>query len=191
MKPEASVGGETCVAVEKEHRGYSLLRCSPLIVVLAVMLGCLANFADPDLWLHVLTGQIILGSGHIPRYDQFSYSAYGLPWHNHEWLSQVFFGGAYGLAGVIGLKIVKLALVAITMCSLAVGLSVTRAAASIQRLVLLVTALALSGSFQFRPQLFTFAMLSILVAVLAVELYAGPLRIWPLIPMFALSALLF
>jgi hypothetical protein len=37
----------------------------------------------------MLTGQTILCTGHIPRFDSYSYSAAGLPWYNHEWLSQV------------------------------------------------------------------------------------------------------
>jgi hypothetical protein len=179
--------GTTCNAARSLHRcdpteqiersapaRYSILRNSPLVAVLAVMLGCLVNFADPDLWLHLLAGQAILAAGHIPRSDPYSYSAWGSPWHNHEWLSQVVFALAYGLAGVIGLKIVKSVLVAITLCALAVGLSAARTAAGIQRVVLLITALALWGSFQFRPQLFTFAMLSILMATIALELYVAP-----------------
>jgi hypothetical protein len=190
MKFQASSSIELSEEVDRRPAPprYSILRCSPFIALLAIMLGCVVNFADPDLWLHVLTGRAILSLGHIPKFDLYSYSAYGHPWHNHEWLSQVVFGLAYGLGGVIGLKIVKLALVAITMCSLAIGLSASRAAAGTQRLMMLATAAALIGSFQFRPQLFTFAMLSILMATLATELYVRPVRLWCLIPMFALWA---
>jgi hypothetical protein len=167
---------------------YSMLRSSPLVVVLAVMLGCLVNFAEPDLWLHVLVGRVIISIDHIPRYDSYSYSAFGLPWHNHEWLAQVVCGAAYQWLGVIGLKLVKVACVAVTMSAIAAGLSVTRGAATIQRFVLLAVAAALIGSFQVLPQLFTFAMFSILMSTLAVEVYRGPVRLWPLVPMFVLWA---
>src|SRR5207248_5727570 len=81
-----------------------------------------------------------------------------------------------------------LACVAITMSAMAAGLSATRAAAVIQRLVLLAVAAGLMGSFQFRPQLFTFAMLGILMAILAAEVYVGRVKLWPLVPMFAIWA---
>src|SRR5690348_11262533 len=82
----------------------SLLRISPAYVLLAIVLACAANFADPDLWIHVLVGQRIVRTGHIPLCDSYSYSALGLPWHNHEWLAQVVLGMSYRWLGVLGLK---------------------------------------------------------------------------------------
>jgi hypothetical protein len=162
---------------QQPPRVYSMLRSSPLVVMLAVMLGCLVNFAEPDLWLDVLVGRLIINTAHIPRYDSYSYSAFGLPWHNHEWLAQVVCAVAYQWLGVIGLSLVKVASVAVTMSVIAAGLSVTQAAATIQRFVLLATAAALIGNFQVLPQLFSFAMFSILMSRLAVEVYHGPVRL--------------
>jgi hypothetical protein len=163
-------------------------RVSPLFIALAVALACADNFADPDLWMHLLVGKTILRSGHIPLQDLYSYSAAGLPWRNHEWLSQVVLALSYGWFGVVGLKLVKVICAASTITALAIGLAETRASSGIQRIVLVLTAGALTSQMQFRPQLFTFAMLSIVLAALAVEVYRGPARLWPLIPMFALWA---
>ena len=41
---------------------------------------------------------------------------------------------------------------------------------------------------QFRPQLFTFMMMAVVMASLAIEVYRGRAVLWPLIPMFALWA---
>ncbi len=166
----------------------SLLRSSPAYVLLAIVIACAANFADPDLWIHVLMGQRIVRTGHIPLRDLYSYSALGLPWHNHEWFAQVVLGMSYRWLGVLGLKIVKMLCATIMVVALAVGLSRTAARPPVQRIVLLSTAAALIMQMQFRPQLFTFALLSILMAKLAAEIYSGPVRLWPLIPMFALWA---
>ncbi len=133
-------------------------------------------------------GQRIVHTGHIPLRDLYSYSALGLPWHNHEWLSQVVLGMSYRWLGVLGLKIVKMLCATVMVVALAVRLSRTAARPPVQRIVLLSTAVALIMEMQFRPQLFTFAMLSVLMAKLAAKIYRGPVRLWPLIPMFALWA---
>ena len=49
-----------------------------------------------------------------------------------------------------------------------------------------MSAAALTTQMQFRPQQFTFAMLSIVMATLGAEVYGGRARLWPLVPMFAL-----
>ena len=167
---------------------YSILRCAPAFVLLAIAFGCANNFADPDLWIHVLVGQRIVSAGHIPMRDLYSYSALGLPWHNHEWLAQVLLGMSYQWLGVLGLKLVKLLCITTLVLALVVGLSRTKAPPSVQRVILLAAAVGLIAQSQFRPQLFTFALLSMLMAKLAAEVYRGPVRLWTLIPMFALWA---
>jgi hypothetical protein len=71
---------------------------------------------------------------------------------------------------------------------LAIGISATHASSRIQRLTLIITAVALAAQMQFRPQLFTFMMLSVVMALIAIEVYRGGAKLWPLIPMFALWA---
>ncbi len=112
----------------------------------------------------------------------------GLPWRNHEWLAQVVLALSYDALGVFGLKMVKLLCTTITMSALAVGMSQTAAPPRVQRLTLLAAAVGMVGQIQFRPQLFTYALLGIVMATLAGELYRGRARLWPLIPMFALWA---
>lgn len=168
--------------------GSSCLQISPAFIVLAVAIGCANNFADPDLWMHILVGQRIVATGHIPMRDLYSYSALGSTWHNHEWLAEVVLGVSYRFMGVLGLKLVKLVCTTTAVMALAVGLARTAASPRVQRMVLLAAATALLPQLQFRPQLFTFALLSILMAKLAAEVYRGPARLWPLIPMFPLWA---
>ena len=57
-----------------------------------------------------------------------------------------------------------------------------------QRLTLILSAVAISTQMQFRPQLFTFMMIGVVMMVLAIEVYRGAATLWPLIPMFALWA---
>ncbi len=170
------------------NRSYSLLSASRWTVVLSIALATADNFADPDLWINILTGQTILRTGHIPRFDTYSYSAAGMPWRNHEWLAQVALAFFYAHLGVFGLKLLKLLCATITILALAIGISATRASSRTQRLTLIITAAALTTQMQFRPQLFTFMMLSVVMTLIAVEVYRGRAILWPLIPMFALWA---
>ena len=136
----------------------------------------------------MLTGQTTLRTGHIPRFDTYSYSAVGAPWHNHEWLSQVALAFFYAHLGVFGLKLLKLICSSILIIALAIGISATGAAARVQRLTLILSAVAISTQMQFRPQLFTFMMIAVVMMALAIEVYRGRAILWPLIPMFTLWA---
>ena len=157
-------------------------------MVLSIALATADNFADPDLWMHILTGNAILRTGHIPRFDTYSYSAAGMPWRNHEWLAQVALAFFYTHLGTIGLRLLKLMCASVTILALAIGISATRASSRILRLTLIFTAVALAPQMQFRPQLFTFMMLSIVMSSIAIEVYRGGGLLWPLIAMFALWA---
>jgi len=167
---------------------YSLLSASRWTVILSIALATADNFADPDLWMHILTGQTMVRTGHIPRFDTYSYSAAGAPWHNHEWLSQVAIAFCYAHLGVFGLKLLKILCGSVTIIALAIGISMTGAPARVQRLSLILSAVALSTQMQFRPQLFTFMMLSVVIASIAIEVYTRAATLWPLIPLFALWA---
>jgi hypothetical protein len=89
---------------------------------------------------------------------------------------------------VFGLKLWKLLVSSVLIVALAIGLSASGAAARIQRLVLILTAVAISTQMQFRPQLFTFMMVSVVMASLAIEIYRGGAPLWILIPLFTLWA---
>ena len=165
-----------------------MLKSARWTVVLSIALATADNFAEPDLWIHMLTGQTILRTGHIPRFDTYSYAAANMPWHNHEWLSQVVLAFCFAHLGVFGLKLWKLLVSTVLIVALAIGLSASRASARIQRLTLILTAVAISTQMQFRPQLFTFMMVAVVMAALAIEIYRGGAPLWILIPLFTLWA---
>lgn len=167
---------------------YSLLRHSPAFVLLVIVIADGGQLADPDLWNNLRAGQIILSTHHLTLYDSFSYTAFGHLWRNHEWLSQVAFAAAYNTLGVFGLKVLKLLCAAATISFLALGFAQTAAPARVQRAVLAVTAMALLPQIQFRPQLATFVLLSLVLALLARDTYRTSSRLWPLVLIFALWA---
>ena len=64
--------------------------------------------ADPDLWGHIKFGEDIWSELSIPKTDPYSYTAFGLPWVNHEWLAEIIFFLIFNLAGSTGLLAFKL-----------------------------------------------------------------------------------
>jgi hypothetical protein len=166
----------------------SLLHYSPVLVMVAIAVADSTRLADPDLWGHLRFGQATLADARLTLSDPYSYSAFGLPWHDHEWLSEVAMAALYNFGGVAGLKLWKLAMTATTVIFMAAAMAETGASTTVQLLLLLTAALALTSPLQFRPQLFTFAALSILMVLLARYVYRGRARLWLAIPMLALWA---
>jgi hypothetical protein len=170
-------------------RARSLLRAAPALVLFAIVLADAMRVADIDLWGHIRFGQAILTLRRLPRHDHYAYSAPGLVWRNHEWLSDVVLATVYDAFGIPGLKGLKFLCTGSTLVLLSAALSETGAALTIQFAVLAVTAIALVPQVQFRPQLFDYVFLAALIALLSHESYRrrrAPL--WFAVPMLALWA---
>ncbi len=169
-------------------RAGSLLHYSPALLAFIIAIADAGRWADPDLWGHLVFGHLILAHGHLPPRDIYSYSAAGLPWHDHEWLSEVVLALCWSGFGVFGLKLMKLTATAATITLLAMGAAETGAPIPLQLPVLMTGAVALAPMIQFRPQLFDFVALSALLLLLARDSYRRAGRRWLAIPIFALWA---
>ena len=134
--------------------------------LLFVAVAALALFtpAQGDTFWHLRAGADIWRSGHVPRVDLYSHTAYGTPWPDHEWLSQLLMYAAYragrGMPGLeLGAAILILAAAA-TVYRLMVGPRLTRFA-------LLTLGLAIAASsWSLRPQILTLFLLAFLVWLL-------------------------
>ena len=182
------VGAVSVDAPVTSRRRVSLLRYSPALVFLAIVLADLTRQADPDLWGHLRFGQAVLAQHHLILHDPYSYSAPGHLWLNHEWLTEVLMAAIYNGFGMIGLKVMKFACCATTVVLLAIAMEDTEAPASIQAAILMISALPIAPQNQFRPQMFTFVMVSGLLALLARYNYRGRAPMWLVIPLFAIWA---
>ncbi len=167
-------------------RPVSLLRYSPALVLLAVAIVDAYRLADPDLWGHVLSGRLILTSGHFIRTDPFNYSAPNHLWLQHEWLSDVIEAWVFGSLGVLGLKLLKFACSATVIGLVVLAITETGASITIQLAVTLLTALAIVLEMQYRPQMFSFALFSGFEWLLARANYRGRAPLWVLVPLLAL-----
>ena len=136
---------------------YALI--APLFA-LALALASPALFNDADTWWHIAAGQWIFAHHTVPTTDVFSFSAPGIAWNAHEWLTEILFAGAFGLAGWSGVA---------ALSGLAVAgalLIVTRRArrdglTGLPLLALMLIAFSLlSGSLLARPHLFGLLLLA-------------------------------
>ncbi|MBI4247977.1 MAG: hypothetical protein HY611_00625 [Elusimicrobia bacterium] len=64
---------------------------------------------SPDIYWHLNAARTLWQTGQIPRADSFSYTLYGQPWMNFEWLAQALYYPVYSLAGMRGLLFLKTA----------------------------------------------------------------------------------
>src|SRR5689334_22876481 len=77
-----------------------------------------ADKADPDLWMHLRAGRLMVETRDVPRADVFSFSAAGRPWVSHEWLFQLLAYAVFSACGARGLMAVKALVGAATLACL-------------------------------------------------------------------------
>jgi len=122
--------------------------------------------ADPDLWGHIKFGGETWTLGRLPGTDTYSYTAFGQPWINHEWLTEIIFFLIYTVLDSTGLLAFK-ALLGIGIVHLMSKLYFDREhnlAAYLIFFVLMIPVMA--PGFMTRPHLMTFLFLSLFVAIL-------------------------
>ena len=151
-----------------------------------LLLGLLAmtarNAVDPDLWWHLRTGQWIMQTGHIPHTDPFSFTRAGNPWVSHEWLSEVAFYEMWRYSGAAGLIIFSALVTTVGFMVVYARCPAKPAGAAV---AVAIAALAAAPAWGVRPQMFTFALASLMLWLLE----RGERRPWDMLwipPLFLL-----
>jgi hypothetical protein len=181
-----SINVET--AAPSRMKRVSLFHYSPALIFIVIVVADTTRLADPDLWGHVRFGQDVLAQRHLIFYDHYSYSAPGHLWLNHEWLSEVLMGAIYNAFGTVGLNLMKFACSAATILFLALAMEDTESPARIQFAILIAASAPLAMHLQFRPQIFTFVLMSSILAILSRYNYRGRAPVWLAIPILAVWA---
>jgi len=158
-----------------------------LLAALAVSLPFLLQVeADPDLWWHVRTGELILERGGLPAADPFSFTAAGAPWTNHEWGSDVLLAAVYRLAGGRGLVLWRALLFAGTIALLA-RLVWDRLPHPLGLVGLLLGATGVvSGFANLRPHTFTYLLTLVFLAAADAHRRGSRRALWAWPPLMAL-----
>jgi hypothetical protein len=146
------------------------------------------NTADPDLWSHVLFGAQFVQIGKPTTIDYYSWTAYGQPSFDHEYLGEAVFGLAYLGLGGPGLLLLKM-LVGMATFGLALSIALKNLDGSTKLVAWAFGALAvveISFGFAARPQIFTALSLVIELWLLA-RIHDGKWQwAFALPPLFAL-----
>jgi hypothetical protein len=162
-----------------------VVQLAMIFAVLAVL--PLVKPVDNDFWWHLRTGDVILHSG-IPRTDPFSWSMGGQPWVAHEWLSEAIIYVVETLFGYAG-NVVLFSGVLIGAMLVMFRLGRNAGAGTRPLVALTLLAACVMGLFVTpRPQMFTFLLFAVFVAVLAGEDEAPSRRVWLLPPLMAIWA---
>lgn len=83
-------------------------RVAAAVAALVGAAAGLSGIQDPDVWMHLRTGQLIATTGAIPTVDVWSHTRAGAPWITHEWAFELLTYALWsvgGVAGVVGLQV--------------------------------------------------------------------------------------
>ncbi len=86
----------------------------PILVLFWCTTGVGWLLTDSDTGWHIRTGEWILRNGRVPAVDIFSFTRPGSPWFAWEWLSDVVMAAVHHVAGLRGIVLLSLVLLALT-----------------------------------------------------------------------------
>ena len=156
------------------------------LLVLLMVLTVRERFNDPDMWWHLKTGELIWNTHCIPRFDPFSFTAFGKPWIAQEWLSEFTIYGAYHFDGYTGLMLWLcmfsglFVVAAYVLCSLYAGNS------KVGMLGAMVAWLFSTIGLAIRPHMFGYTLLVCELILLHLGCCRNPRWLLALPPLFAL-----
>lgn len=137
-------------------------------LLLFVVLLSLFPLRNNDIWWHLAVGKVLAGGTFITK-DPFMFSAPGLPWVPHAWLSSLLFYAVFTAGNAVGLVVLRAVLVGATVGVVLwtirrLGVRIVYAAP-----LVIVAALNAHSRFILRPHLFEYLFLVVLLAHLVVR----------------------
>ena len=164
----------------------SFLVVLTLLVISLVFLMENRGIQDPDIWWHLRNAEYLFQNHQLPRQDMFSFTVAGHPWINHEWLAEIPYYLAWRADGLVGIKILTLAIIEIIFLGLlyicyqeSKNFKASVAACCLS--ILLATV-----SFGPRTVLFGYLYLVVLLIILQRFRQKGSAPLWLIPPLFCL-----
>lgn len=145
------------------------------------------NEADNDLWVHLFSGRLILEHGAVPRLDDLSYTATGLAWVDHEWLTQAVFAAVFNHFGPTGLWLGKLAIALLTVWLVWLPVAGRTGSPWVRGPVMLLVLATLARGYAIRPQIVTYLGVAALLAGLDRFTTPRARRWWPSVAVTAVA----
>jgi hypothetical protein len=136
---------------------------------------------DPDYFWHLATGRLILEGGAVPVTDPFSFTWHGEPWIADQWLADVVIAAGVASVGP-GVVIVAFAFVA-AIGPAAIAAAALRSGVGLLRVAVMaaIVTTAMLPQVTIRPQVISFAMTGLVLALLVRARPETARRLW-LIP---------
>lgn len=143
-------------------REYLLLA----LVLTAVFLYCFKPLQDPDTFWHLAVGRAIWHSGHLLTKETFSYTVPGAPWVDEEWLFHVIAYPMWRLGGDMLLRVFTAACGVLAVGFLYRSVRILGGNASGLAILFLPLISVYAERFRFRPEIFSLALMVILLEIL-------------------------
>ena len=147
-------------------RALPLLSKAAVIGAFAGVVSCFyfLRVADPDLWWHIKTGELIATTHAVPQHDTYSFTAPGARWTDHEWASHVIIYYVYDRLGGPGLTALKTLVGLGTAAAIYVLTCVPHQGTHL--LVFLLASQIVARYALYRPQMVTYLFLALLLLLL-------------------------
>lgn len=152
-----------------------------IAIALPALVALLVPLPAVDLAYQVRAGDEILTARALPVADTWTFTAWGTPWVDQQWLAQVKLAAGYAIGGWEVLAVLRAGLVAFTTGVL-IAIARERGASPRTSAILALAAFALAApALALRPQLFGIALFAVLLWLIAVR--ARSPRLYVLAPL--------
>jgi hypothetical protein len=106
-----AIGSATSPAPDRESWAAALgvhwRLALALLVGLAAAIGGLAPVADPDITIHLATGEWIRRHGAVPLVEPFAWTRAGQPFYAYSWAMEVLYAQLWQLGGLAALQALR------------------------------------------------------------------------------------
>lgn len=141
-----------------------------IIVVVGLLLFVSLNMSyelqDPDIWLHLKTGEYIVQHKSIPSADIFSSTLSNKQWVDHSWLVQVIFYLVFHFGGPDNLIFLSAIITTLAFLFLFLSIYEDRKHLTLIAGIFFVTILASKLRFNIRPENFSILFFSLFICIL-------------------------
>lgn len=158
--------------------------------LLLFMAGQSKLFRDPGTFFHTVAGERMLDMGHLIDRDPFSFTRFGEPWIAQQWLGECIMAAVHRMAGLDGLLVVAVSLIALLYSELALRIERSGMNLVLGSLILALSLAAASHQLHIRPHIVTILLMAVLYGRLC-DVEAGKTgfkSLFWLIPMFVIWA---
>jgi len=137
-----------------------------LVLCILLIIALLLQLTPHDYWWYLRLGQDVLNTGNVPGIDTYSYTRFGTPFFYQSWLAAVLLWKVYQAGGLTLTFLLRAIIIALTYSLLWFLVRDAGAGPRLSSLLTLLAALAGSGNWSVRPQLFTYPLFALTLFVL-------------------------